>query len=215
LEWGAIAIPRIGHEVIVCFEEGDPDRPIIVGCVYNAANLPPYVLPDNMTRTTLKSRSTPGGGADASNELCFEDKIGSEEIYFHAQRDYVRVVENNDSLTVGSSNSQFCSDGSQTITIYNNRTETVQTGNESVTISKGNRTVVLGQGNDSLSISQGNLSVTIGAGSATIEAATEISLSVGSNSIVISKQGISIKGMQVSIQGETEVVIKGAIIQLN
>jgi type VI secretion system secreted protein VgrG len=215
LQWGVIAIPRIGHEVIVCFEDGDPDRPIIVGSVYNAANLPPYLLPDNMTRTTLKSRSSPGGGADASNELCFEDKIGSEEVYFHAQKDYVRVAENNDSLTVGSTNSQLCSDGSQTITIYKNRTETVQTGNENITISQGNRTVVLGKGNDSLSISQGNLSISIGTGSATSEAATEISLKVGSNSIVLNQQGISIQGMQVSIQGETEVVVKGAIIQLN
>jgi type VI secretion system secreted protein VgrG len=215
LEWGAIAIPRIGHEVIVCFEEGDPDRPIIVGCVYNASNLPPYLLPDNMTRTTLKSRSTPGAGAGASNELCFEDKIGSEEVYFHAQKDYVRVVENNDSLTVGSSNSQLCADGSQTVNIYNNRTETIQNGNASVTISQGDRTVLLNKGSDSLTISSGNLTIQVNAGSATITAAKEIALTVGANSVVVNQEGVSIKGMQVSIQGETQVVVKGAIIQLN
>ena len=74
--WGGIHIPRIGQEVIVDFLEGDPDRPIITGRVYNADNMPPYVLPDNKTQSGIKSRSTKGGAPSNFNELRFEDKKG-------------------------------------------------------------------------------------------------------------------------------------------
>ncbi len=74
--WGAITIPRVGQEVIVSFLEGDPDRPIITGRVYNANQTVPYPLPDNQTRSTFKTRSSKGGGADNYNELRFEDKTG-------------------------------------------------------------------------------------------------------------------------------------------
>jgi type VI secretion system secreted protein VgrG len=89
--WGAMHIPRINQEVLVDFLEGDPDRPIVVGRVYHANNVPPYPLPANKTRSTVKSSSTPGGGG--SNELRFEDKKGSEEIYLHAQKDLTILVE--------------------------------------------------------------------------------------------------------------------------
>src|SRR5262249_9190410 len=129
-QWGMIHIPRIGQEVIVDFLEGDPDQPIIVGSVYNANNMPPWTLPDNMTQSGIISRSTLQGTADNYNQIQFEDKKGSEQINVHAEKDYNRVVENNDALTVGSDNSQTCPDGSQTISVYKDRTETVETGNE-------------------------------------------------------------------------------------
>jgi type VI secretion system secreted protein VgrG len=91
--WGAMHIPRIGQEVIVDFIEGDPDRPIITGRVYHGANVPPYVLPAEKTKSTVKSNTTPGGGG--SNELRFEDKKAQEEVYLHAQKDFNTVVENN------------------------------------------------------------------------------------------------------------------------
>src|SRR5262249_51374705 len=119
-QWGMIHIPRIGQEVVVAFEEGDPDQPVIVGSVYNATLMPPYTLPDSMTQSDLKSRRTPQGAAANFNELRFEDKKGSEEVYFHAEKDFTRVVENNDKLTVGSDKAD---DGSQTISIYKDRTE--------------------------------------------------------------------------------------------
>ncbi|MFQ3651991.1 MAG: type VI secretion system tip protein TssI/VgrG, partial [Gemmataceae bacterium] len=100
-QWGMIHIPRIGQEVIVAFEEGDPDRPIAVGSVYNAAQMPPYVLPDNRTQSGLKTRSTLSGTEDHFNELRFEDKKDQEQVYFHAERNFDRVVENNDTLKVG------------------------------------------------------------------------------------------------------------------
>ncbi|HWY88104.1 MAG TPA: type VI secretion system tip protein TssI/VgrG [Gemmataceae bacterium] len=163
-QWGGIHIPRIGQEVIVAFEEGDPDQPIIVGSVYNADQMPPYALPANKTQSGLKSRSSLKGGADDFNELRLEDKKGSEEIYFHAQKDFNRVVENNDTLKVGSSKAD---DGSQTIEIWKDRTETVKTGNEKVTIEKGNRDVIVKTGNDAHLVEKGNREVTVKTGNDT------------------------------------------------
>ena len=90
-QWGIVHIPRVGQEVLVAFEEGDPDRPIIVGSVYNAQDMPPYTLPDNMTQSGYQSRSTKTGTYDNFNQLLFEDKKGSEQIYFHAEKDFNRV----------------------------------------------------------------------------------------------------------------------------
>ena len=159
--WGMVHIPRIGQEVIVDFLDGDPDQPIIIGSVYNAANLPPYTLPDNMTQSGLVSRSTLQGDNTNFNELRFEDKKGSEQVVFHAEKDFIRVVENNDSLTVGSSDSKTCPDGSQTISVYKDRTESVETGNESVTIKKGNRTITVSEGNDKHEVTKGKRDVIV------------------------------------------------------
>ena len=82
--WGAMFIPRIGQEVIVDFLEGDPDQPIITGRVYNGASMPPYTLPDEKTKSTVKTYSSKGGGG--FNELRFEDKKGSEQIFIHAEK---------------------------------------------------------------------------------------------------------------------------------
>ena len=86
--WGTFFLPRVKDEVIVAFEEGDPDRPIIVGSVYNDDQLPPYDLPDNKTRSTIKTRSSEKGTTDNFNEIRFEDKKDSEEIFIHAEKDY-------------------------------------------------------------------------------------------------------------------------------
>jgi len=91
--WGFISIPRIGQEVIVDFLEGDPDQPIVNGRVYNADQMPPYVLPDNMTHTGLRTHSSKGGGSDNFNELRFEDKKGSEYVWFQAEKTYNRLVK--------------------------------------------------------------------------------------------------------------------------
>ncbi|MDH3902179.1 MAG: type VI secretion system tip protein VgrG [Xanthomonadales bacterium] len=101
--WGAMHIPRIGQEVIVSFMEGDPDRPIITGRVYNAVNMPPYELEGNKTQSGIKSRSTQDGGPDNFNELRFEDKKGSEEVYLHAEKDLTIKVEDAEAETVGTS----------------------------------------------------------------------------------------------------------------
>ncbi|BAI72418.1 hypothetical protein AZL_017800 [Azospirillum sp. B510] len=153
--WGTLFTPRVGMEVLVDYIGGDPDRPLIVGCVYNGENMPPYTLPDNKTQSGIKTRSSKGGDATAFNELRFEDKKDAEEIYVHAQKDFKRVVENDDSLQV---------DHDQTITIKNDRTETVSEGNETITISKGKRSVTVSEGDDSHEVSKGNQSLTVGQG---------------------------------------------------
>lgn len=97
--FGAMFLPRVGHEVIVDFIEGDPDRPIITGRIYTGINTPPYPLPDEKTKSTIKSESSPGGGG--SNELRFEDAKGREEIYLHGQKDWQIVIEHDKTQTVG------------------------------------------------------------------------------------------------------------------
>ena len=91
-QYGFMALPRIGHEVIVSFLDGDPDQPIITGRTYHATNTPPYALPEHKTRTTLKTKTHKGEG---SNELRFEDEAGEEQIYVHAQKDLDLLTENN------------------------------------------------------------------------------------------------------------------------
>ncbi len=97
--YGAIAIPRIGMEVLVTFLEGDPDQPLITGCLYHKENQVPYELPANKTRTVFKTLSSPGGGG--FNELRIEDKKGSEQIFIHAQRDWDENIEHDQKIRVG------------------------------------------------------------------------------------------------------------------
>ncbi|MEX0818955.1 MAG: type VI secretion system tip protein TssI/VgrG [Pirellulaceae bacterium] len=234
--WGAIHIPRIGQEVIVEFLEGDLDRPIITGRVYNADQPPPYKLPDNQTQSGLLTRTTKEGNPKLANELRFEDKKDQEEIYFHAERDFNRVVENNDTLKVGfehkdkgdqtieiHNNQQLTvgnsksDDGSQTITIWKNRTETVKEGNESVTVEKGNRTVTLDTGNDTHQIKKGNRDVQIDLGNdtLTIKAGNQtVKLNVG-KSTLDAMQGIELKSGPSSIKIEPSgITIKGPMVTI-
>jgi type VI secretion system secreted protein VgrG len=99
--WGAMWIPRIGQEVLVSFLEGDPDRPVITGRVYNADQMPPYTLPDYQTRSTFMSRSSKGGGGSNYNELRFEDLKGQEQIFMNAEKDMDLRVENDSREFIG------------------------------------------------------------------------------------------------------------------
>lgn len=96
--WGAQFIPRVGMEVVVVFEGGDPDKPMVLGALYNGTHPPPFMLPHNKTRSGLRTQSTPGGGG--FNELSFEDATANEQIYLHAQRDLDEVVERDHTLLV-------------------------------------------------------------------------------------------------------------------
>ena len=96
-----IRVPRVGEEVIVTFLEGDPDQPIITGSVYNNRAMPPYTLPDRKTVSTLKSHSTPKGSADNYNELRFEDKKGSEQVYLQAEKNLDIWVKSDQSVNTG------------------------------------------------------------------------------------------------------------------
>lgn len=197
-QWGHVVLPRIGQEVVVAFLEGDPDKPLVIGSVYNGDLKPPYDLPANKTQLGLKSRSTTGGGSSDFNELRFEDKAGQEQIYFHAQKDFDRVVENNDTLDVGNN---------QTITIKNDRTETVSEGDETVEIAQGNRSHTVSMGDDSLDVSMGNRSVNVGQ-NLTVEAGLSIELKVGANKITIDQSGITIQGIMVTVDGSASTTVK-------
>jgi len=116
--FGAINIPRVGDEVIVDFLEGDPDRPIITGRVYNKTHMPPYTLEDHKTQTGIKTRSVgEGANADNFNEIRFEDLKGKEELHIQAERDMSTHVKRNQTTTV---------DGNQTITVIGNQSITVK-----------------------------------------------------------------------------------------
>jgi type VI secretion system secreted protein VgrG len=97
-KWGGIYTPRVGMEVLVTFLDGDPDQPLIIGCVYNDKHMPPYELPTDKSISGVKSNSTPGGSG--YNEFIFEDKDGSELVRLHAQKDLESVIENDESRTV-------------------------------------------------------------------------------------------------------------------
>ncbi|WP_299684133.1 type VI secretion system tip protein TssI/VgrG [uncultured Tateyamaria sp.] len=120
--WGGMVVPRIGMEVIVEHLEGDPDKPIVTGCVYNAVNMPPHELPDNKSRSVFKTKSHEGEGF---NELTFEDQAGEEFIYMHAQKNLdmhvknsaKRRVEFDDNVSVGNDSN---------LDVAANRTESIE-----------------------------------------------------------------------------------------
>jgi type VI secretion system secreted protein VgrG len=222
--WGMIHIPRKGEEVIVDFLEGDPDQPIITGRVYNGQNRTPYALDDkqkadNIYISGYKSRSSlEGDVAKNYNELTFQDKKGKERVYFHAERDFVRVVENKDVLIV--SDKQYISedridqvtkdtkDGSQTIEIFKNRTVTIQTGDDKLEVSEGDRTIEIKKGQHTLDVAK---DITIKSGkNINVEAKDDkIEIVVGLSSITMKKDGtITIKGKALTLDAMQTVNIK-------
>jgi type VI secretion system secreted protein VgrG len=125
--FGTFFLPRIGMEVVVGFIGGSPDRPIVTGCVYNGQNTTPYSLPGEKTKSTLKTQSSPGGGG--YNELRFEDKTGSEEVFIHAQKDFNEVVEHNHTTRVHANHTNTV-DGDDTETVHQKQKLTVKKDRE-------------------------------------------------------------------------------------
>ncbi|MFL1476671.1 type VI secretion system Vgr family protein [Pseudomonas grimontii] len=123
--WGSMQIPRIGQEVIVSFLEGDPDRPIITGRVYNAEQTVPYDLPENATQSGMKSRSSKGGTPANFNEIRMEDKKGLEQLYIHAERNQDIVVEVDESHSVGHDRNKSIGHD-EVVTIGNDRVRAVK-----------------------------------------------------------------------------------------
>ncbi|TXD44315.1 type VI secretion system tip protein VgrG [Xanthomonas campestris] len=123
--WGAMSLPRVGQEVVVSFLDGDPDRPLIVGSVYNADHALPFSLPDNKTQSGIRSRTLLGGAADF-NELRFDDKAGAEEIYQRAQRDLREEIQHDHTATV---------ENDQVVTVKHDRRARID-NNDSVDVGK-------------------------------------------------------------------------------
>jgi type VI secretion system secreted protein VgrG len=209
-QWGAIFTPRIGQEVMVDFLEGDPDHPLITGSVYNADQMVPYALPANQTQSGIQTRSSKGGAAANCNEIRFEDKKGSEDIFFHAEKDMHREVENDDFLTVGRD---------QKIEIKNNRKEKVKEGNEKVEILKGNREHIV-QGNETLTVKTGDRVVEVSTGNDTHTVKTgdrvvEVDMGDDTHKIKVGDRNVEISlgndSLKISVGNQTTKLDLGSI----
>ncbi|MBZ0328735.1 type VI secretion system tip protein VgrG [Halomonas sp. ANAO-440] len=196
--YGSIAIPRMGHEVIVSFLEGDPDQPLITGRVYNAVNTPPYELPAHKTRTVLRTQSHKG---DGFNELRFEDEAEREQIWLHAQKDLELFTNNDRTEEIG--NNSF-------LTVHHDRISEIH-HDDHLTV-RGQRHVQVG-GDDHLIVGatrhekigrarlmEAGQEIHYKAGDkAVIESGAEITLKAGGSFIKLDPSGITIVGAQVKI----------------
>ena len=230
--WGFVQIPRIGQEVLVEFMEGDPDRPIVTGRVYNHTHKFPYALPGDKTQTGWKSR-TLGGGDDNFNEIRFEDKKGEEHIFSQAEKDLKVLVKNDETrdvkhdrtTTITNDDTRTITDGNDTHTVKKgNQTVTVEQGDQTVevktgkqtvkvkddqtiTVEQGNRLVTLKQGNDDLKVEMGNLTTKVSMGNISIKA------DLGKIAIE-AMQEISLKvGASSVVISQTGVEIKGMMVK--
>ncbi len=208
LGWGAQFIPRIGMEVVIEFLEGNPDRPLCTGCVYNGEYPPPFAVPGNKTQTGWRTNSSPGGGG--SNELRFEDLAGEEHIYIHGQKDWIIEIENDHRETIGHDQHYEVGNDQKSVIkhdqveeVGNDRTESVG-NNVSETVGKL-RTVKSG---DNMTFTSDKQTL--------IEAADKITLKCGGASLTMKSDGnIVLQGSNLTIKGSGNVVVKGANIGSN
>ncbi len=154
--WGHVFIPRHKMEVEVVFINGDPDRPLVLGAVYNDQNTPPYTLPDEKTKSTIKTSSSLGGEDTKYNELRFEDKAGSEQIFTRAQKDYDEDILNCHTTTVGAN---------QTNEVHRNQKQVVDENQDEKVVGKQTMTVGGGDGGGNRTVHvTGHYTETIGQG---------------------------------------------------
>ena len=198
--YGGIAIPRVGMEVLVTFLEGDPDQPLISGCLYNQKNLVPYDLPANKTRSTFKTLCSPGGGG--FNELRIEDKKGQEQIFLHAQRDWDENIEHDQKIRVG-----------------NERHDTVEANTYSEFKAEEHHTVyadrkVQARADDHLTVAV-NQHVKVGTGQF-VEAGQEIHLRSGMKMVLEAGKELTLKagGSFIKIDGGG-VTMSGPLVSVN
>ena len=194
-QWGSSFIPRIGHEVIVNFLDGDPDRPLVTGSVYNGWNKPTYT---SKTQSGIKTRSTKGGSPQNYNELRFEDKKGEEQIYVHAEKNYDTQVENDQTLTVDHDRTKTVKHDENS-TIDNDRNKTVG-NNQTESIGK-NKTIDVGD--DHTETIGKNMSLSVGK-NITIDISENHTETIGKNMTI----GVS-KDLRETVEGKyTENVTK-------
>ena len=198
--YGGIAIPRVGMEVLVTFLEGDPDQPLVTGCLYHAEHVVPYDLPANKTRSLFKTLSSPGGGG--YNELHIEDKKGAEQIYIHAERDWDENIEHDQKIRIG-----------------NERHDTVEANSYSEFKAEEHRTTHLDRkseikANDHLTVGN-NQHIKIGTGQF-INAGNEIHLSSGLKVILEAGSELTFKAAGSFIKLDASgITLVGPIIKFN
>ncbi|MBP1146029.1 Rhs protein [Pseudomonas syringae pv. atrofaciens] len=183
--FGSIQIPRVGDEVVVVFLDGNPDRPLVMGSLYNSQNTPPWSLPANKTQSGFLTRSAKGDGGTA-NFFRFEDKAGAEQVIMHAERNMDTEIELDETHDVGNNRS---------VTVGGKNTEIIQ--------------------NDALlKVEQGSLTITVDKQSIDITAMTEITLTVGTSSITLKPSSIEIKGDEIKVLGKNTFV-EGDRVDIN
>ena len=173
--FGSIQIPRVGDEVVVVFLDGNPDRPLVMGSLYNSQNTPPWSLPANKTQSGFLTRSTKGKGANA-NFFRFEDKAGAEQVSLHAERNLDTEIEVDESHKVG---------GNREIHVDGKHSETIKL-------------------ETSIAVTDGSYFVTVDKGEVKIKAATSITLEVGASKLIMKSDGtITLSGNVVDVEGKT------------
>jgi type VI secretion system secreted protein VgrG len=215
-QWGGLFIPRVGHEVVVEFLEGDPDRPLITGAVYNSVTVPPYPLPADATKSTLKSYSSKGGGG--FNEICFEDKKGSELLFVRAEKDQDVRVQNDAREWIGNDRHLYVKKD-QIEQVDNNRQEKVGAdhieeigkdrhrkvvGKEAIEIGGSRSLKVTGDVSEAYTANhyaEVGQNLHLKAMSVVVEGMTKLTLKVGGSSVVIDPAGVTVKGSVVTIDG--------------
>jgi len=229
-KWGSSFIPRIGHEVIVDFIDGDPDKPLVTGSVYNGKNKPVY---SSKTQSGIKTRSTKNATAENYNELRFEDKKGGEQIYVHAEKNMDTRVENDETLTVDNDRTKTIKhdenstiDNDKNKTVNNNQTEkikvdkTITVGGDHQETVKSNMTIHVDKDLKESVSGEYTEHVTkdysLHAKTITMDADDKITIKTGSAQIVMKSNGdITISGKTINIKGTSNVVIKGSNVLTN
>ncbi|RMS09138.1 Type IV secretion protein Rh [Pseudomonas coronafaciens pv. coronafaciens] len=197
--YGGMVIPRVGMEVLVTFLEGDPDRPLISGCLYHAEHVPPYDLPAHQTRSVFKTLSSPGG--NGSNELRIEDLADQEQIYIHAQRDWEQHIRHDQKIHVGHERHDHVEANSYSVfkaakhrTVEGDRLTEVKAsdhltvgGTQHIKTSDG----LLAEAGEEIHIKAGDKVV--------IEAGLEITFTAGGSFIKIDPSGVTVNGPQIKL----------------
>lgn len=204
--WGANFVPRVDQDVVVHFINGDPQRPLVSGALYNGINTAPKY-------TATQSGWKTGYAQSQFNELRFDDKPGFEEIYMEAGKDHNFLIHNDQNGKV---------ENNQILEVVKNRTLTVIEGNETVTVSKGDQSYTVSTGNQTTTISKGK-QVTDVQGSITITSKTSIKLEVGASSIEMTPSGITLKSVKIdcnasamgTVKAGGMLTLKGAVTMIN
>jgi type VI secretion system secreted protein VgrG len=231
--FGAQFMPRVGHEVVVSFLDGDPDHPLIVGAVYNEDNREPYELSANVSQSGIKTQSYPDGAADQFNEILLEDKKDAEIFHIQAQKDMTRLVKNDDSTDVGNDQSitvkHDCIESvghDRTLTIDNNQSDTVtkdktmsigekltESVGKTMALSVGeNRTITVGKSltedvTENATYTVGKDSSTTVSGKMTLDVTKDVTITVaGKQSESITKE-LTIAAKKIQLTGEDEISI--------
>lgn len=189
-QFGAQWLPRIGMEVVVSHLDGDPNRPLVTGVVYNGTNKPPFELPSKAAQSGWQTRSTKDGQTANANQFIFDDTKGSELVTLHAEKDFARTVENDDTVTVGFDTKK---NGDRTVKVFNNVTEEVgasgcNDGSRSLTVYKNNKTTV-STGNETCTVEQGDAALEVSKGKHTVDVGSSQAITVGNGHTLTVKSG--------------------------